>query len=115
MLERGTKQNDLTAIIALSARRKAGASETGKKIHDYILNNDLYLIATVGNAMLDMYAKCSWMESKSLGFIGLTENHIYSWCIIILVELEAKGCTSNLGKVCRSMIGASSEELLKYR
>ncbi|XP_059310165.1 pentatricopeptide repeat-containing protein At1g04840-like [Lycium ferocissimum] len=93
MVEAGMKPNDLTVVIAFSARIKAGALETGRKIHDNIFNKGLYLIATVDNALLDIYAKCNGMKSTNLVFIGLTENHICSWCVIILIGLEAKGYT----------------------
>ncbi|TMW96562.1 hypothetical protein EJD97_007157 [Solanum chilense] len=83
MVEEGVKPNGLTVVSALSACAKTGALEAGKKIHDNIVNNGLHLNAAVGNALLDMYAKCGYIESASLVFSGLKEKDIRTWSIMI--------------------------------
>ncbi|CAN4090890.1 unnamed protein product [Withania somnifera] len=83
MVEEGVKPNGLTVVSALSACAKTGALEAGRKIHDSIRNNGLHLNAAVGNALIDMYAKCGYIESASLVFSGLKEKDIRTWSIMI--------------------------------
>ncbi|XP_016479905.2 pentatricopeptide repeat-containing protein At1g04840-like [Nicotiana tabacum] len=83
MVEEGTKPNGLTVVSALSACAKTGALEAGRKIHENISNNGLHLNVAVGNALLDMYAKCGYIESASLVFSGLKEKDIRTWSIMI--------------------------------
>ncbi|XP_009768191.1 pentatricopeptide repeat-containing protein At1g04840-like [Nicotiana tabacum] len=83
MVEEGTKPNGLTVVSVLSACAKTGALEAGRKIHENISNNKLHLNVAVGNALLDMYAKCGYIESAGLVFSGLKEKDIRTWSIMI--------------------------------
>ncbi|KAK4341546.1 hypothetical protein RND71_040047 [Anisodus tanguticus] len=83
MAEEGIKPNSLTIVSALSACEKTGALEAGRKIHDSITNNVVRLNVVLGNALLDMYAKCGYIESASLVFSGLKEKDIRTWSIMI--------------------------------
>ncbi|XP_059275876.1 pentatricopeptide repeat-containing protein At1g04840 [Lycium ferocissimum] len=83
MVEEGIKPNGLTTVSALSACAKTGALEAGRKIHDSITNNGLHLNVAVANALVDMYAKCGYIESASLVFSRLKEKDIRTWSIMI--------------------------------
>ncbi|KAK4356838.1 hypothetical protein RND71_022448 [Anisodus tanguticus] len=83
MVEEGVKPNGLTIVSALSACAKSGALEAGRKIRDIITNNGIRLNIAVANALVDMYAKCGYIESASLVFSGLKEKDIRTWSIMI--------------------------------
>ncbi|KAF3668682.1 Pentatricopeptide repeat-containing protein [Capsicum annuum] len=83
MVDEGVKPNGLTVVSALSACARTGALEAGRKIRDSITNSGLHLNVAVGNALLDMYAKCGYIESASLVFSGLKEKDIRTWSIMI--------------------------------
>ncbi|KAM7261343.1 hypothetical protein ACFE04_008710 [Oxalis oulophora] len=83
MLEVSVKPNKHTVVSALKACAKIGALEAGVQIHDYILNNGLGLNVIVGNALVDMYAKCGNVESATYVFENMKDKDILTWSIMI--------------------------------
>ncbi|GLU08695.1 hypothetical protein SLE2022_255920 [Rubroshorea leprosula] len=83
MLEEGVRPNDLTVVSALSACGKIGALEAGVRIHNYLKHNGFQLKKAVGNALVDMYAKCGNIEAASKVFVETKDKDILTWSVMI--------------------------------
>ncbi|KAI3706222.1 hypothetical protein L6452_23818 [Arctium lappa] len=83
MLEEGVKPNDQTVVSALLACAKAGALETGVRIHDYISSNGVTLKRGIMAALVDMYAKCGSIEKASSIFDMGEEKDLRTWSVMI--------------------------------
>lgn len=83
MLEEGVKPNDHTIVCVLLACAKAGALETGVRIHDYILNNGLTLKKGITSALVEMYAKCGSIENASHVFDITEDKDLRTWSVMI--------------------------------
>lgn len=79
----GARANELTIVSALSACAKIGALEAGKKIYDYVSNYGFQLNVAVGTALVDMYAKCGYIESASQVFGEMKEKDVRTWSVMI--------------------------------
>ncbi|XP_050204781.1 pentatricopeptide repeat-containing protein At1g34160 [Mercurialis annua] len=64
----GFKPNEVTVLGALSACSQLGASNEGKKVHEYIRNEKLDRNVQVCNAVIDMYGKCGFADKAFLVF-----------------------------------------------
>lgn len=83
MLEQGVRPNDQTIGCVLLACAKAGALETGTRIHEYVLRNGFGLRKGVTAALVDMYAKCGSVENASRVFDVAQEKDIRMWSVMI--------------------------------
>ncbi|KAI3523621.1 hypothetical protein L1887_01882 [Cichorium endivia] len=83
MLEEGVKPNDHTIVCVLLACAKAGALETGVRIHDYILNNEFTLKKGITSALVEMYAKCGSIENASHVFEITEDKDLRTWSVMI--------------------------------
>ncbi|XP_076924528.1 pentatricopeptide repeat-containing protein At1g04840-like [Bidens hawaiensis] len=83
MLEQGVRPNDQTIGCVLLACAKAGALETGTRIHEYVLSNRFALRKGVTAALVDMYAKCGSVENASRVFDVAEEKDIRTWSVMI--------------------------------
>ena len=101
MRREGLSPNDITFICILKAIGATGAIQKGKEIHDEIvdrglLKNNIYL----GNALVDMYAKCGALTKAKNVFEELQARNIVSWNALIAGyaqngrESEALSCFS---------------------
>lgn len=79
----GERANDRTLVSALSASGKLGALEVGIRVHNYIVNNGFRLNAPLGNALVDMYAKCGHIQYACQVFNEMKEKDIRTWSIMI--------------------------------
>lgn len=64
--EEGLRPNEVTVLGGLSACSQLGAFREGEKIHDYVMEERLDMSVIVCNAVIDMYAKCGFVE-KAFG------------------------------------------------
>ncbi|KAK1429110.1 hypothetical protein QVD17_11312 [Tagetes erecta] len=82
--ESGVKPNDQTIVCALLACAKAGALETGRRIHEYVLSNGFSLKKKViAAALVDMYAKCGSIENATRVFDVAQEKDLRTWSVMI--------------------------------
>ncbi|CAN1803769.1 Pentatricopeptide repeat-containing protein At1g34160 [Linum perenne] len=68
----GFNPNEITVLGALSACSQLGAFKEGEKIHDYIRNHRLDRNAQVCNSVIDMYAKCGFVDKAYSVFKMMT-------------------------------------------
>ncbi|GAB4835271.1 hypothetical protein Ancab_000180 [Ancistrocladus abbreviatus] len=83
MREAGVKPDPVTFTGILPACTQLGATDEGKQIHNYIIENKLEKNETVMGALLDMYAKCGALEEALGVFNQLPERDLVSWTSMI--------------------------------
>ncbi|KAF5203925.1 Pentatricopeptide repeat-containing protein [Thalictrum thalictroides] len=84
MLCAGERPDEVTMLCLLSACTDSGELSVGKRIHHSIMekgstNSSLLL----GNALIDMYAKCGSIETSLEVFRGMRERDVSTWNSII--------------------------------
>ncbi|KAL4199449.1 hypothetical protein AMTRI_Chr03g145030 [Amborella trichopoda] len=81
-----------TIVGVLCACASLGALDLGKWIHAYIGKNNIETNGFVGNALIDMYAKCGSIDSAFLVFSDMRVKDVYSWTAIIVgFAIHGKG------------------------
>ncbi|XP_057837922.1 pentatricopeptide repeat-containing protein At4g02750 [Cryptomeria japonica] len=80
---RGMKPTYITFVSVLSACADLAALEQGMQIHQEIVRSGVESIVTVGNALLDMYAKCGSIENAKDLFDRMPQHDVISWNTMI--------------------------------
>ncbi|GFY96475.1 tetratricopeptide repeat (TPR)-like superfamily protein [Actinidia rufa] len=81
----GWKPNEVTVLGALSACSQLGAARDGEKIWDYIRGEKLDLNVQVCNVVIDMYAKCGFVEKAYWVFENMSCcKSIVTWNTMIM-------------------------------
>ncbi|XP_038977022.1 pentatricopeptide repeat-containing protein At1g15510, chloroplastic-like [Phoenix dactylifera] len=75
--------NEVTLVSALSACSQLGALDQGRQIHACIEENNVGKDVCLGNALMDMYAKCGCIEIASRIFHGMPLKDTLSWNTMI--------------------------------
>ncbi|XVE89060.1 hypothetical protein DITRI_Ditri19aG0120100 [Diplodiscus trichospermus] len=75
--------NDVTLVIVLSACARLGALDLGKWVHLYAENNGYKGNVYVGNALIDLYAKCGLIKNAIDVFKSMDNKDLISWNTII--------------------------------
>ncbi|KAJ7943150.1 Pentatricopeptide repeat-containing protein [Quillaja saponaria] len=83
LIEANVLPNDATLVTVLSACARLGALDLGKWIHVYAESIGYKGNLFVGNALIDMYAKCGVIENAVLVFNGMDRKDLISWNTII--------------------------------
>lgn len=80
----GVVPDEVTMLSLLSACADLGDLQIGKKIHSSILLMGLtYLDVLLGNALIDMYAKCGDIDRAVEVFHSMSEKDVSSWNSIL--------------------------------
>lgn len=69
----------VSLVNVLPACASLGASLQGKKVHGFAIRHGLFLDLFVGNAVVDMYAKCGMMEEARKVFDRMECKDVVSW------------------------------------
>lgn len=82
----GFKPNEVTVLGALSACSQLGAYKEGEKIHGYIRDEGFDRNVQVCNAVIDMYAKCGFVDKAYLVFesMSCTSKSLVTWNTMIM-------------------------------
>ncbi|KAM7520721.1 hypothetical protein LguiB_019683 [Lonicera macranthoides] len=84
MRRAGEQPDEVTMLSLVSACANSGALDVGEKMHSFLLEMDVgYLNILLGNALIDMYAKCGSIEKALEVFWGMRYKDISSWNSII--------------------------------
>ncbi|XP_024046344.1 pentatricopeptide repeat-containing protein At1g08070, chloroplastic [Citrus clementina] len=75
--------NDATIVTVLSACTRLGALDFGKWVHVYAEYNGYKGNVCVGNALIDMYAKCGIIENAVDVFNSMDTKDLITWNTII--------------------------------
>lgn len=81
----GWKPNEITVLGALSACSQLGALKEGEKIHRYIMEEKLDMNVQVCNAVIDMYAKCGFVDKAFMVFKNMCcRKSLVTWNTMIM-------------------------------
>eukprot|EP01018_Ginkgo_biloba_P015597 Gb_36168 [translate_table: standard] len=79
----GIKPDQFTFVSVLCASANIAALEHGKQVHANIIKTGFEFVLCVGNALVDMYAKCGSIESAQKTFDKMHKQNVVSWNAII--------------------------------
>ncbi|KAI4345358.1 hypothetical protein L6164_012489 [Bauhinia variegata] len=83
MIQENVRPNDLTVVSALSACAKLGALDAGVRIYNYLSSRGFVITTPLGNALVDMYAKCGNIEAASKVFADMKQKDLLTWSIML--------------------------------
>ncbi|KAJ7518207.1 hypothetical protein O6H91_21G059000 [Diphasiastrum complanatum] len=83
MKQEGVEPNSVTYIVLLKACASIAGLEQGKQLHLDIIKCGFEADVTVGNSLVDMYAKCGCLEDASRVFNNMHKQNVVSWTSII--------------------------------
>ncbi|MCL7032385.1 hypothetical protein MKW94_013527 [Papaver nudicaule] len=83
MQTRRLKPDGFTVVSLLTGCAQLGALEQGRWIHEYIEDYNIRMDAVVGTALIDMYAKCGFIEKSMEIFLKADERDRSTWNAII--------------------------------
>ncbi|CAA6660359.1 unnamed protein product [Spirodela intermedia] len=75
--------NEITLIAVASACGHLGSLEHGNWVYSYAKKNDLEISSELGNALVDMFAKCGEMKCAEAVFNQMTMRCVISWTTMI--------------------------------
>ena len=75
--------NDATLVTVLSACARLGALDLGKWLHVYAESIRYKRNVYVGNALIDMYAKCGIIDNAFDVFTSMDKKYLINWKTII--------------------------------
>ncbi|XP_061352964.1 pentatricopeptide repeat-containing protein At1g34160 [Gastrolobium bilobum] len=85
MKEEGWRPNDVTVLGALSACSQLGALKQGEIIHGYVVDEKLDMNVIVCNAVIDMYAKCGFVDKAYSVFDSMScRKSLITWNTMIM-------------------------------
>ncbi|CAA7035954.1 unnamed protein product [Microthlaspi erraticum] len=67
----------LTSV--LSACANLGAVDYGRWVHEYVVSSGIEWDTHIGTAVVDMYAKCGYIETALEIFNGIRSKNVYTW------------------------------------
>lgn len=79
----GTKPNSVTLLAVISASTSLSSLDLGREVHGYSLKSGLNSDIFVGNALIDMYAKCGCIDSARQIFVEMPTRDSVSWSTLI--------------------------------
>jgi pentatricopeptide repeat protein len=77
------KPNNVTIASVLPIIARLAMFQKGKEVHSFILRNGLETHVILGNALIDMYAKCGNIRLAQSVFDQMSAKDIISWTAII--------------------------------
>eukprot|EP01018_Ginkgo_biloba_P015526 Gb_39725 [translate_table: standard] len=77
------KPDFVTFVSILPACASLAALQHGKEIHSHIIRCGLDSNVSVGNALIDMYAKCGSIEDARVLFDRMSQRNVISWTAMI--------------------------------
>ncbi|KAL6870589.1 hypothetical protein ACP4OV_014437 [Aristida adscensionis] len=83
MQENGFQPTELTIVSVLGACADIGDLEMGMRIHNYLKSKSIAADGYVGNALVDMYAKCGRLELARQVFDSMSIRDVTSWNTMI--------------------------------
>ncbi|XP_031284765.1 pentatricopeptide repeat-containing protein At1g08070, chloroplastic-like [Pistacia vera] len=80
----GLKPDDVTLVCTLNCCANLGLLELGQWVHGYIDKNHIRADGFIGNALIDMYAKCGSIDKASCVFQNMNCRDVYSYTAMIV-------------------------------
>lgn len=83
MQEAGTKPNESVLVSVLTACAHLGAVTQGLWVHSYVKQSNLDFNPILATALVDMYAKCGYVDSALAVFNGIANKDAGAWNAMI--------------------------------
>ena len=83
MRQEGLEPDEVTYMSILNACASPGVLERGKEVHAHIIHSGLQCDVRVGNALINMYAKCGSIKDAQLVFDDMGKRNVISWNAMI--------------------------------
>ncbi|OVA16941.1 Pentatricopeptide repeat [Macleaya cordata] len=80
----GVKPDDVTLVGVLNSCANLGVLELGEWVHSYIDRNQIKADGYIGNALVDMYAKCGRIDQAFEVFKNMTNRDVFSYTSMIV-------------------------------
>lgn len=80
----GVKPDDVTLVAVLNSCANLGVLELGKWVHAYLDRNQIRADGFIGNALVDMYAKCGSIDQACWVFQAMNRKDVYSYTAMIV-------------------------------
>ncbi|KAH7284705.1 hypothetical protein KP509_34G067000 [Ceratopteris richardii] len=90
MQANGIQPDEIAFLSVLTACANLGDIVEGKQIHDAILTFKLEKHVNIGNALINMYAKCGYFNIAKQIFDQMEEHDVVSWTAFIGALLQAE-------------------------
>ncbi|CAM8955452.1 unnamed protein product [Rhodiola kirilowii] len=84
LMAEGIGVDFMTMVSVLAVCADLAASSIGRKVHCLVIKQGFKLHMPVGNALVDMYAKCSSMDDARLCFDSMPTKNVVSWTSLIV-------------------------------
>lgn len=92
MRRKGIDPDEVTLVGVLNSCANLGVLEFGKWIHAYVDKNRIEVDGFIGNALIDMYAKCGSIEDALEVFEDIKRKDVYTYTTIIReLAMHGKG------------------------
>ncbi|KAL8218803.1 hypothetical protein R6Q57_022176 [Mikania cordata] len=83
MIKEGVEMDEYVFSIVLKACAFLKNEEIGQQIHGNVLKLGMANDVSVGTPLVDLYVKCSNIESASRAFGSISEPNAFSWSVLI--------------------------------
>ncbi|KAJ1692945.1 hypothetical protein LUZ63_009643 [Rhynchospora breviuscula] len=91
MQSKGIDPDSTTLVSVLSACTNLGALEMGRWVHLYMLRMGFKPEGVLGNALVDMYAKCGVIDHAVQVFEGMVKRDVFTFsCLIVGFAMHGK-------------------------
>ncbi|KAI3968373.1 hypothetical protein MKW92_029289 [Papaver armeniacum] len=84
MQSEGVKPDNVTLVGVLNSCANLGVLELGEWVHSYIGRNRIKPDGFIGNALVDMYAKCGRIDQASEVFKNMKRRDVFSYTSMIV-------------------------------
>ena len=84
MQENGVEPTELTVVSVLGACAEMGELELGRRIHNFLESKGIAADGYVGNALVDMYAKCGNLKLARQVFDSMSIRDLTCWNAMIV-------------------------------
>ncbi|MCL7046828.1 hypothetical protein MKW94_022157 [Papaver nudicaule] len=92
MQSEGVKPDNITLVGVLNSCANLGVLELGEWVHSYVDRNRIKADGFIGNALVDMYAKCGRIDQASEVFKNMKRRDVFSYTSMIVgLAMNGKG------------------------
>ncbi|GAB4837368.1 hypothetical protein Ancab_002245 [Ancistrocladus abbreviatus] len=85
------RPNEYTFSTSLTACGLVGIPENGMQVRGMCVKTGYDLFSVVGNALIDIYAKCGRMSEAGSAFAGLPAKELITWNTLIAGHSSCEG------------------------
>lgn len=104
----GHEPNSVTLLAMISSCTSLSSLSHGHAVHCYILKSGLYSDVFIGNALINMYSKCGYLEASRQIFNEMACKDCVSWSTLIS-SYGLHGCGEEALRLLHKMLGRGIE------